>query len=401
MLAGFTTQPPAGSERAPEAVAPEGGFDAVVAFVGKFADWKRLDALLRAAASYERGERRVLTLVAGSGPVEEQVKMHDLAASLGLERTYFLGPRQQEELATLFACADVGVFPSYREPFGLVFLECMACETPVIGADSGGPRDFVTDEVGTLVPETDDRQELADSLAAAVTRALDEGWKQGKGPDAARYARERFSVVKQVSDLLGEVDRLTGDSDPGDPVDQARGRDHRREPRDARDAGERAPQQHVEGLDVGDVDAQQVVDVAGDVVAAHEPVEVDDVALEAADGVGGVVDERRRQVHDQPAVDGVGVEHRAVAAHHLLALEAPQPALGRRRGDRHGLREVGEALPSVVGEVVEDAAIDAVQGRLGGSCTVWRRHDAIMRLRRRRPGRSPGITRGRARIVEA
>jgi len=153
----------------------------------------------------------VLTLVAGSGPVEEQVKMHDLAASLGLERTYFLGPRQQEELATLFACADVGVFPSYREPFGLVFLECMACETPVIGADSGGPRDFVTDEVGTLVPETDDRQELADSLAAAVTRALDEGWKQGKGPDAARYARERFSVVKQVSDLLGEVDRLTGD----------------------------------------------------------------------------------------------------------------------------------------------------------------------------------------------
>ncbi len=78
-------------DRAPEAVAPEGGFDAVVAFVGKFADWKRLDALLRAAASYERGERRVLTLVAGSGPVEEQVKMHDLAASLGLERTYFLG----------------------------------------------------------------------------------------------------------------------------------------------------------------------------------------------------------------------------------------------------------------------------------------------------------------------
>ncbi|MHC1558583.1 glycosyltransferase [Actinomycetospora sp. C-140] len=209
VLAGFTTQPPAGSDRAPEAVAPEGGFDAVVAFVGKFADWKRLDALLRAAASYERGERRVLTLVAGSGPVEEQVRMHDLAAELGLERTYFLGPRQQEELATIFACADVGVFPSYREPFGLVFLECMACGTPVIGADSGGPRDFVTDAVGTLVPETDDRQALADSLTAAVDRSLDEGWKQDKGPEAARYARDGFSVVKQVSDLLTEVDRLT------------------------------------------------------------------------------------------------------------------------------------------------------------------------------------------------
>ncbi|GAA4933954.1 glycosyltransferase involved in cell wall biosynthesis [Actinomycetospora succinea] len=209
VLAGFTTQPPPGAARGPEAVAPEGGFDAVVAFVGKFADWKRLDALLRAAASYERGDQRVLTLVAGSGPVEEQVKMHELAAELGLERTYFLGPRPQDELATIFACADVGVFPSYREPFGLVFLECMACGTPVIGADSGGPRDFVTDAVGTLVPETDDRQALADSLAAAVQRSFDEGWKQAKGGEAARYARDGFSVVKQVSDLLTEVDRLT------------------------------------------------------------------------------------------------------------------------------------------------------------------------------------------------
>lgn len=209
VLAGFSTQPPPGVERSPEPVAPAGGFDAVVAFVGKFADWKRLDALLTAAASYERGDRRVLTVIAGSGPVEQQVAMHELVATLGLERTYLVGPRQQSELATLFACADVGVFPSYREPFGLVFLECMACGTPVIGADSGGPRDFVVDAVGTLVPETDDRAVLADSLAAAVTTALDEGWKQSKGPEAARYAHDGFSVVKQVSDLLAQVDRLT------------------------------------------------------------------------------------------------------------------------------------------------------------------------------------------------
>jgi glycosyltransferase involved in cell wall biosynthesis len=209
VLAGFTTQPPEGSGRTPEPVAPADGFDAVVAFCGKFADWKRLDALLRAAAIYEKGERRVMTLVIGSGPREAQVQMHDLAAELGLRRTYFLGPRLQDELATLFNCADVGCFPSYREPFGLVFIECMACGTPVIGADSGGPRDFVTPAVGVLVPETDDRQALAESLAAAVSRAVDEGWKRTKGPTAEAYARDGFSVVSQVSTLLDEVDRLT------------------------------------------------------------------------------------------------------------------------------------------------------------------------------------------------
>ena len=210
VLAEFTTQPYEGSSRKPEPVAPPDGFDAVVVFCGKFADWKRLDALLRAAAIYERSERRILTLVAGSGPHEAQVEMQDLAAELGLRRTYFVGPRQQDELAVLFNCADVGCFPSYREPFGLVFIECMACGTPVIGANSGGPRDFVTSEVGTLVPETDDRQELAHSLAVAVTTAIEEDWKQTKGPVAQVYVKDNFSVVKQVSDLLADVERLTG-----------------------------------------------------------------------------------------------------------------------------------------------------------------------------------------------
>ncbi len=210
VLGRFFTQPLAGSDLEPEPVAPPEGFDAVVAFCGKFADWKRLDALLRAAAVYEQDERRILTLVIGSGPAEAQQGLHALATELGLRRTYFLGPRPQDELALLFACADVGCFPSYREPFGLVFVECMACGTPVIGADSGGPRDFVTSEVGTLVPETDDHAALAASLAQAVDQAVTADWKSTRGPVAAQYARNRFSVTGQVSHLLAEVDRLTG-----------------------------------------------------------------------------------------------------------------------------------------------------------------------------------------------
>jgi glycosyltransferase involved in cell wall biosynthesis len=206
VLAQFSTQPVSG---APEPVAPADGFDAVVAFCGKFADWKRLDALLRAAAAYEQLPTKILTLVIGSGPVQAQVQLQDLAASLGLRRTYFVGPRAQDELAVLFNCADVGCFPSYREPFGLVFIECMACGTPVIGADSGGPRDFVTPEVGVLVPETDDRTALAESLAAAVRQAVAENWKKTKGPAAELYARTNFSVVGQVAHLLAEIDRLT------------------------------------------------------------------------------------------------------------------------------------------------------------------------------------------------
>ena len=61
------SRPRAAAERRNRSRRPD-GFDAVVAFCGKFADWKRLDALLRAAAIYEQRGPRILTLVIGSGP---------------------------------------------------------------------------------------------------------------------------------------------------------------------------------------------------------------------------------------------------------------------------------------------------------------------------------------------
>ena len=67
---------------------------------------------------------------------------------------YFVGPKPQPVLAAIYSAASVGVFPSFEEPMGMVFLECMACGTPVIGADSGGPKDFVSPAEGALVPET-------------------------------------------------------------------------------------------------------------------------------------------------------------------------------------------------------------------------------------------------------
>jgi hypothetical protein len=47
-------------------------------------------------------------------------------------------------------------FPSYKEPFGMVFIECMACGTPTIGANSGGPTEFVKPGQGVLVEEEAD-----------------------------------------------------------------------------------------------------------------------------------------------------------------------------------------------------------------------------------------------------
>merc|ERR1712146_57825 len=133
----------------------------VLVFVGKAAEWKRQAALLHAMAEIEKKHPDVALLCAGTGPDKDMKLLTDLCTKLGLKNTFLVGARGQDQLAEMYTVADLGIFPSFKEPFGLVFVECMACKTPVIGANSGGPKDFVTADVGELVAEPPETVDLA------------------------------------------------------------------------------------------------------------------------------------------------------------------------------------------------------------------------------------------------
>merc|ERR1712176_584227 len=113
----------------------------------------------------------VALLCAGTGPDKEMDQLKQLCSSLGLKNTFLIGARGQDQLAEMYTVADLGCFPSFKEPFGLVFVECMACKTPVIGANSGGPKDFVVPAVGELVPEPPETTDLASVPAGVKTLA--------------------------------------------------------------------------------------------------------------------------------------------------------------------------------------------------------------------------------------
>merc|ERR1740123_416003 len=189
-----------------------------IAFVGKAAEWKRQAALLHAAAKYEAEFPELATLCVGTGPDEEMKKLKDLCVELGLKNTFLLGPRSQDVLAEIYTVSQLGCFPSFKEPFGLVFVECMAFKTPLIGANSGGPKDFVTTDVGELVaepPETSDLSTVPDgvctlgnTLTEAITRSLKEDWKKAKGEAGYKLAHDKFTVEAQVSQMLKDAKAL-------------------------------------------------------------------------------------------------------------------------------------------------------------------------------------------------
>lgn len=96
-------------------------------------------------------------LVVGDGPELAKLKTR-------YPDVHFWGHRPNEELAEIYASADVFVFPSVTDTFGNVIIEALASGTPVAGFPVTGPKDIVGDGVGGAVSH-DLRQAALDALA--------------------------------------------------------------------------------------------------------------------------------------------------------------------------------------------------------------------------------------------
>jgi glycosyltransferase involved in cell wall biosynthesis len=110
--------------------------------------------------------------IAGSGP--ELPELRRLTASLGLGgRVTFFGELPWQETVARLARSAALIHPSLHDSGGMVCLEAMACERPVICLDLGGPGMQVTDNTGFKVPATDPDQAIRD-MADAMRLIADE-----------------------------------------------------------------------------------------------------------------------------------------------------------------------------------------------------------------------------------
>jgi glycosyltransferase involved in cell wall biosynthesis len=106
-------------------------------------------------------------VLVGDGP--QRASLQQLARRLNVaERVLFMGPLDQDHLATCYSAADVLLLPSSREGWPNVVLEAMACGTPVVATRVGGIPDMVNSPVaGCLMSERS-----VPELVAAVQRLM-------------------------------------------------------------------------------------------------------------------------------------------------------------------------------------------------------------------------------------
>jgi len=165
---------PVGVDCSVFAPAPEGNKPDLnqLLYVGQINFTKGIDVLLKAMRQIieQRPEVR-LVLVGGSFYRHKRLqeeRLRSLAKELGLENHIeFVGEKSPHDVAELMRRSALLVLPSRAESFGAVLVEAIACGTPVVATQCGGPEDIVNDKVGVLVPKED-----VDALASGMLHVL-------------------------------------------------------------------------------------------------------------------------------------------------------------------------------------------------------------------------------------
>ncbi len=181
--------------------------DPVILSVGRLVPVKGLHTLVRALAKV-RSRHPIRWRVIGDGPLRQTLEAE--ARSLGVHAE-FLGVLPHEQVLKEMARAQILAIPSEpqttgeEEGFGMVFLEAMACGTPVIGTWSGGIPEVVQDGVtGLLVPPGN-----VEALAEAVQRLLEDSslWQvmMSRGPERVK---QHFSLQKHIEHLENIYDHV-------------------------------------------------------------------------------------------------------------------------------------------------------------------------------------------------
>ena len=151
----------------------------VFLYVGRIAVEKQVDAFLRLDLPGEKW-------VAGEGPERKRLQAMYPAAR-------WLGVLSGDALARLYRSADVMVFPSVTDTFGLVMVESMACGTPVAAFPVAGPIDVIGRSGGGI---------MHDDLREACLQAL-------KLPrEAVRRRAEEFSWATATGQMLEALQRI-------------------------------------------------------------------------------------------------------------------------------------------------------------------------------------------------
>ena len=182
-------------------VREEFGFDddtLVVGFVGRFSPGKGHEDFLNAASILNKKYGNIRFLIVGEASYGEQMyeqRIRAMCSALRLDGIVrFAGYRT--DIPDVMAAFDIFAFPSHAEAFGVVLIEAMAMERPVVATNCDGVLDIVVDGVTGILVEPRNPQQLAEAIERLGN---DPAFRRAMGKAGRRRVEEMFDQHKQIT----------------------------------------------------------------------------------------------------------------------------------------------------------------------------------------------------------
>jgi glycosyltransferase involved in cell wall biosynthesis len=181
------------------------GEDKVLISVGRLAQEKNWPLLLEAVAEVMQVIPNTRLVILGDG--EERDSLQNQAQELGIaEQVELPGSVPFAEVPKHLFAADLFCFASITETQGLVTLEAMAANLPVVAVAGSGTSDVITHQVEGLLTDND-----ASALAQAIIRALQDDDLRQSLRTAARVKTHTYDTKRQAERLIGVYEQAIAD----------------------------------------------------------------------------------------------------------------------------------------------------------------------------------------------
>jgi len=135
----------------------------IILFMGRLVYEKGVQHLISAMPKILNGYKDAKLVIAGKGGMIDELKAQ--VDYLGISnKVYFAGYLGGKDVAKMYKAADISVFPSTYEPFGIVALEAMLSENPIVVSDAGGLNEIVQHRENGMKSYMGNPNSIADSI---------------------------------------------------------------------------------------------------------------------------------------------------------------------------------------------------------------------------------------------
>jgi len=135
----------------------------IILYVGRLVYEKGIQHLIAAMPKILENYHDVKLVIAGKGGMIDELKAQVEAMGIA-HKVYFTGYLNAKQVQKIYKCADVAVFPSTYEPFGIVALEAMLAGVPTVVSDVGGLNEIVEHGLTGMKSYAGNANSIADSV---------------------------------------------------------------------------------------------------------------------------------------------------------------------------------------------------------------------------------------------